>query len=294
MAALGAIAAISASRTLLLSRFSTANGSDFSLYSSTSGRFGTIHVGHGVGLKGRALSAKYCGSMLGQARSSRVSVPSRTHTPWRGPAPHRHSIVMSRPQTASTRKKAQSISCPKNKQKKAPLLRHTPTGGQHRAPSARRAPRNTHPQQYISLVGQNHVLEPRRGLHLRRRRCCRGTPGGSGSSRFVHGGGRGGSGGCGGRGGRSLGDRVQRNGGPFANLQFFFLQGKSWQCWKRESRRGGWEATTGAERGGGVNVRVILQVGIFSSSGGFRSPLEKMWPRGEWCSTPDSTLCIFV
>lgn len=32
VAALGAIAAISASRTLLLSRFSTANGSDFSLY----------------------------------------------------------------------------------------------------------------------------------------------------------------------------------------------------------------------------------------------------------------------
>lgn len=88
----------------------------------------------------------------------------------------------------------------------------------------------------ISLVCQNHVLESGRRLNLRRRRCRRGSAAGgsSSSSRSVHDRRRGSSGRSGGYGGRSLGNRLQRNGGPFANLQLFFLEGLT-----RRSKREG-------------------------------------------------------
>lgn len=63
----------------------------------------------------------------------------------------------------------------------------------------------------------------------------------------MHRGGRGRSGRSDGCGGRSLGDRIQRNGGPFANLQLSFLKGL-FRGVRREDARGG-VAKKGGERG---------------------------------------------
>lgn len=96
-----------------------------------------------------------------------------------------------------------------------------------------------------SLVCQNHALEPRGRLHVcyRCRRRTRSSASGGRSST------RGAGDGCGsgGGGGRSLGNRLERDGGPLADLQLFFLQGGGGGMDNFEGRGGGW----GVGGGGG-------------------------------------------